>query len=102
VDIVPNIVPPMITTMDVVHRIGIKSICTVDREPCQHSPAPTNRESIRKHVKFQNSFVTYVAKDVFSIIDQGKMNKETLNHYEASCPKWREMMHTVMVNNVKG
>jgi hypothetical protein len=30
VDIVPNIVPPMIDTMDLVHHIGVEPICTAD------------------------------------------------------------------------
>jgi hypothetical protein len=65
-DIMPNIVPPMTDTMYVVHHIGIEPICTADREPCQHRPAPTNRESICEHVNFQNSVVSHVAKDQLS------------------------------------
>jgi hypothetical protein len=30
------------------------------------------------------------------------MNGETLGNYETGLPKWKELMHTVMVNNVKG
>jgi hypothetical protein len=92
----------MITTMDTVHHIGIKSICKADREACQHRPAPTNGESIRKHVKFWNSFVSYIVKDVLCIIDQGKMSSGTCSEYEIRCPKWKMLMHTVMVNSVKG
>jgi hypothetical protein len=66
VDIVPNIVPPMTDTMDVAHHIGVGPICTADGEPCQRGLAPTNGKSIRKHVKFQNSFVSHVAKDQLS------------------------------------
>jgi hypothetical protein len=101
VDIVPNIVRPMITTMGVVHHIGVEPIGMADREPHQPRPAPTNRESIRKNVKFQNIFVSYIVKDVLCIIDQGKMNRETRSDYEIRCPKWKELMHTVMVNSVK-
>jgi hypothetical protein len=100
-DIAPNIVSPMITTMDVVHHIGVKPIGIADREPCQPRPAPTNRESICKHIKFQSSFVSYIVKDVLCIIDQGKMNRETCSNYEIRCPKWKMLMHTVMVKRVK-
>jgi hypothetical protein len=102
VDIAPNIVSPMITTMDDVHHIGIRSICTADREPCQHRPAPTNRKSICKHIEFWNSFVSYIVKDVLCIIDRGKMYRETHSNYEIRCPKWKELMHTVMVHSVQG
>jgi hypothetical protein len=30
------------------------------------------------------------------------MNGETRSDYEIRCPKWKELMHTVMVNGVKG
>jgi hypothetical protein len=39
---------------------------------------------------------------VLFIIDRGKMNREALGDYETGRPKWKELRHTVMVNNVKG
>jgi hypothetical protein len=30
------------------------------------------------------------------------MNRETLGNYKTGRPKWKELMHTVMVKNVKG
>jgi hypothetical protein len=64
VDIAPNIDPTMTDTMDIVrHFDDFTPICTADGEPCHRRPAPTDGESIRKHVKFRNSFVLHVAKD---------------------------------------